>query len=324
MRAIVVDRPGGPEVMRLVEMPTPEPGPGEVRVRATAIGVNFADILCRRATHRSMRPPPIVPGCEVAGTIDACGVGVSSRRLGERVGVYSPFGGGYADALVVPSDYALPLPSTMEDDAAAALTHVMLTAHAALVRLCGARAGQTLLVTAAAGGLGTAVVQLARALGLVVIAAAGSAEKCARLAAAGHRAIDYGRPDWAARAREHGGERGIDLIVETVGGALFDEAQGLLAPLGTIVIAGAASGAFGRPDPAVLIDRSARCAALNLSVVYAQDPRGMAVAWTTLVAMHRDGAFQPAIGARYALADVAEAHRALESRATIGKLLIVP
>jgi NADPH:quinone reductase-like Zn-dependent oxidoreductase len=149
MKAMRAHMPGGPEVMGEVGLP-PEPQQGQLRVRLAAIGVNYADMMCRRAVHASMRPPPIVPGCESAGLVDACGPGVMRRRIGERVGVYSPFGVAYAESLVVPEHYALHLPEAMPYDEAAAFVHLSLTAHAALHGQGPVPPGATLLVTAAA------------------------------------------------------------------------------------------------------------------------------------------------------------------------------
>ena len=325
MRAVFVAEPGGPEVLRPIDLPVPGPLEGEVRVRVASIGVNFADILCRRATHRSMRPPPLVPGCEAAGIIDACGAGVDPARLGERVGVYSPFGGAYAEWLVVPSTYALPLPDTMSFEDASAFTHLALTAHAALHRIGDARPGMTLLVTAAAGGLGSMLTQLAVAEGLRVFAAAGSSDKCAELqgrAVAG--AFNYGSDDFETQVRAATAWRGVDRVVETVGGSLYVRCEALLAPLGRIVIAGAASGTLAKPHAAILLDRSASAATLNLSVIYAAEPAAMRTVWNELVEHFHAGTLVPRIGHRFALSDVGEAHRLIESRGSRDKVVVSP
>lgn len=333
MKAILVPRSGGPDVLQWVDLPVPDPGPGEIRVRLAAIGVNFADVLCRRATHRSMRPPPIVPGCEAAGVVDACGAGVTRWRLGDRVGVYSPFGGAYAEAMVVPERYALPLPPAMSFDEAAAFTHVALTAHAALcpdaprgeIVAHATNGAPTLLVTAAAGGLGGLVLQLGAALGLRTIAAVGSPEKQALLRARGIvDVVDYGSASLLDAVRERTDGRGVDLVVETVGGAVFDDALRALAPLGRIVVAGAAGGALPSPDLAALLDRSATCTTLNLSVRYASAPDAIDASWATLTGLYGEGRLRPRIGRRLPLAQAAEAHRLLESRQTVDKLLLMP
>jgi NADPH2:quinone reductase len=325
MRAIRVQTPGGPEVLQGVELAVPAPAAGEVRVRLHAIGVNFADVMCRRATHRSMRPPPIVPGCEGAGIIDACGPEVDPRRLGERVGVYSPFGGAYAERIVVPAAYALPLPPTMGFEDAAAFTHLALTAHEALFGLGRAEAGMSVLVTAAAGGLGGMLRQLARVAGLHGIAAVGSAAKRTALLAAGEQTVlVYGDDDLGDAVLAATGGRGVDLVVDTVGGAVFAQSQRALAPLGRVVVAGAASGALAAPDMAGLLDRSASCATLNLSVVFAHAPERMRAAWERLTGFYDAGALNPQIGHRFALHEAAAAQYLLESRGSMGKILLNP
>jgi NADPH2:quinone reductase len=306
-------------------MALPEPARGEVRVRLEIIGVNFADVMCRRATHRSMRPPPIVPGCEGAGVIDACGQGVDPARLGERVGVYSPFGGAYAEWLVVPGDYALPLPPAMSFDEAAAFTHLALTAHEALFGCARAEAGMRVLVTAAAGGLGGMLIQLARATGLEVVAAVGSEDKRRALLAAGVQPVlVYGEADLGAAVLEATAGRGVDIVVDTVGGVVPGQAQRALAPLGRLVIAGAASGTLAAPDMAGLLDRSALCATLNLRVVFAHAPARMHAAWARLAGLHSAGALRARIGHRFALHHAAAAQELIESRRSMGKILLDP
>jgi NADPH2:quinone reductase len=325
VKAVLVRRAGGPDVLELVEQPVPNPGHGEVRVRLHSIGVNYADVMCRKAIHRSMRPPPIVLGCEASGIIEACGTGTPERSVGERVGVYSPFGGAYAEALVVPESYALRLPDSMTFEEGAAFTHVYLTAYQALHGISPLQKGSSVLVTAAAGGLGGAVIQLASAAGARVIAAVGSASKRAELQARGiEHVIDYGSSDLTAETLRATSQRGVDLAIETVGGRIFQQAQQALAPLGRIVIAGMAGGGESQPDIPALLARSASCATLNLSVVYSQQPAHMRGVWAQLCSLYATGGLSPDIGNRFPLAQAADAHRLLESRANVGKILLNP
>jgi len=325
MKAVLARAAGGPEVLSSIEQPVPQPRDGEVRVRVLSIGVNYADVLCRQAVHQSMRQPPIIPGCEAAGIVEACGAGVSRHRVGDRVGVYSPFGGAYAEALVVPENYALPLPESMSFEEGAAFTHVYLTAHEALNASAPPRPGASVLVTAAAGGLGGAVLQLAAALELRVIAAVGSPTKRQMLLDRGiETVIDYGTSHLTEAVLEATDGRGVDIAIETVGGVLFEQAQDALAPLGKIVIAGAASGREPRPDVSALLARSAICATLNLSVVFAKRPANAHAAWDRLTALYAKKLLQPRIGHRFELKDAAEAHRLLESRASTDKILLTP
>jgi NADPH2:quinone reductase len=324
MKSVLVRRAGGPDVLELVDLPIPEPGPGEVRVSVRAIGVNYADVMGRKAIHRSIRPPPIVIGCEASGVIDACGAGVDPARLQERVGVYSPFGGAYAEALTVPQQYALPLPANMPFEDAAAFTHVFLTAHEALHGVTPLSNGSTVLVTAAAGGLGGALIQLAQAADTQVIAAVGSEAKRRLLAARGVASvINYAENNLTAAVLAATNGRGVDLAVETVGGELFQQAQSALAPLGRIVIAGMAGGKDALPDVATLLDRSASCTTLNLSVIFAHRPDHIRSVWSSLIRLYAAGKLQPRIGQRFKLQDAAAAHRLLESRASTDKILLL-
>lgn len=324
MKSIWVKRAGGPEVLEIIDSPLPVPGPGEVRVGVRAIGVNFADVMGRKAIHRSIRPPPFIIGCEASGVIDAVGPEVDSLRLNQRVGVYSPFGGAYAEALVIPQQYALPLPPGMSFDEAAGFTHVFLTAHQALNAVTPLQKGSTVLVTAAAGGLGGALLQLAHSAGADVIAAVGSETKRQLLTARGlNRVINYGDTDLATAVLDATDGRGVDLAVETVGGEVFQHAQRALAPLGRIVIAGMASGESKPPDIPTLLDRSASLTTLNLSVVFAQRPEHVRSVWSQLTTLYEAGALKVRIGRRFPLTQAAEAHRLLESRASTDKILLL-
>ena len=236
MKAVLARAAGGPEVLSSIEQPVPQPRDGEVRVRALSIGVNYADVLCRQAVHQSMRPPPIIPGCEAAGIVEACGAGVSRHRVGDRVGVYSPFGGAYAEALVVPENYALSLPEGMSFEEGAAFTHVYLSAHEALNASAPPRPGASVLVTAAAGGLGGAVLQLAAALELRVIAAVGSPTKRQMLLDRGiETVIDYGTSHLTEAVLEVTDGRGVDVAIEALGTQpTFEAALRVLRPGGTL------------------------------------------------------------------------------------------
>ncbi|NKF22621.1 quinone oxidoreductase family protein [Solimonas marina] len=325
MRAIEVTHPGGPEVLRLIDAPLPVPRADEVRVRLHAIGVNYADVLCRRGAHPSMRQPPIIVGCEGAGEVVACGPDVTQHRVGERVGVYSPFGGAYADELVVPERYALPLPAAMAWDEAAAFTHVYLTAWHALRTQGRATPGDWLFVSAAAGGLGGAVRQLADAFGLQIIAGVGSDAKADALRAAGcAHVVNYEREDLRARLADITGGRGVDIAIETVGGRVFAAVQQALAPLARLVTVGVAGGDGPQPDVGTLLAQSASYATLNLSVIFARCAALIAPSWQALLALYARGALRPQIGHRYALAQAADAQALMESRRSTGKIVLTP
>src|SRR5260370_23868971 len=171
MQAIVVERAGSPEVMVPSELEKPSPGPGEVLVRLYASGVNYADLMLRSGKYPGMRQPPRIPGCEGSGYVESVGRGANRFRRGDRVGVYSPGGGAYAEWMTARETHVLPLPPAMSFVEGAAFLHVFLTAYHALRTLGRARPDEWLIVTAAAGGVGSALVQLALAWGIRIIGA---------------------------------------------------------------------------------------------------------------------------------------------------------
>ncbi|HUD51078.1 NADPH:quinone oxidoreductase family protein [Parvibaculum sp.] len=325
MKAIRAERRGGPEVLAWVDLPVPEIDEHAVLVRFHAIGVNYADVLCREAAHPSMRPPPIVVGCEGAGVVVACGAAVREHRPGDRVGVYSPFGGAYAEWVSVPAHYALPLPETMSFEEAAAFTHVYLTGYHALRTLGHAESGDGLFISAAAGGLGTAILQLAKAWNLRMIAGIGSDEKREYVAKLGvEHVVNYRVEDVSARLAEITEGRGPDVVIETVGGELFWTLQQALAPLGRLVTVGVAGGIEPRPDVGTLLSKSASYAALNLSVIFARKPELIPPSWRDLCDLYMNGALPPVIGHRFRLDEAAMAHELLESRRSTGKIILLP
>lgn len=325
MKAIRAERRGGPEVLAKVDLPMPEIDDHAVLVRLHAIGVNYADVMCREAAHPSMQPPPIVVGCEGAGIVEACGAAVRDHQPGDRVGIYSPFGGAYAEWISVPAHYALPLPATMSFEDGAAFTHVYLTAYHALHTLGRAQVGDRLFISAAAGGLGTAILQLAKAWCLEAIAGVGSDEKRSFLAGLGvEHVVNYRREDVASRLAEITAGQGPDLVIETVGGELFETLQRALAPLGRLVTVGVAGGIEPRPDVGTLLSKSAVYAALNLSVIFARKRELIPPSWRDLCDLYMKGTLQPVIGHRFRLDEAAAAHELLESRRSTGKILLFP
>jgi len=325
INAVHADRCGGSEVLVAREISTPHLRPGYVLVRLESIGVNYADLMCRRGAHPGMPSPPIVLGCEGAGRVEVCGSDVTLLREGDRVGVYSPWGGTYATYIAVPQTYALPLPRSMSYDEAAAFTHVYLTAYHALRTLGRAQSGQWLLVTAAAGGLGTALMQLGNLWELRIIGCVGSKSKFHVLERLGitHR-LCYGSGDLSRGVKEITHGHGIDISVETVGGELFGEVIESLAPLGRIVLAGIAGGERPHIDVDVLLSRSATCSTLNLSVMFAWKPKLIRQSWIDLIDLYSEQNLRPIIGHRFPLARVREAHDLMESRQSIGKILLSP
>ena len=241
MKAVVVRVPGGPHALEATELPLPEPGPGQARVRAQAIGVGRPDVLMRQGTYKWMPPLPAIPGNEVAGLVDALGPDAAGLgvAVGERVLVSArelpQRGGGYAEYLCAPVKALYPLPPAIGDDDAVSLPNFQL-AQALLFGCGSARPVRSVLVTAAAGGVASAMVQTARARGLQVIATASTAAKRDFVLQQGaSAALDPQAPDLADQVRSLTGGRGVDLALDPSGGALFIACLHALAPLGLAV-----------------------------------------------------------------------------------------
>jgi NADPH2:quinone reductase len=311
----------------MIDRPTPTPQDGEVLVEVEAIGVNFSDTLIRQNRYAVTPTLPAVPGIEVAGTV--AGKDTRGLPVGTRVAVplfaTGAVGGGYSDHVVVNADLAVRLPDTLSFDAAVALMMQGLTALY-LARLITAP-GKTVLVNAAAGGVGSLLVQLARRAGASrVIAAAGSLEKLDYVRSLGaDAAVDYTKPDWVDAVRTASGGIGPDIIYESAGGAVTYGSLAALAPGGRIVIYGALniqSFALGVPELIGLIFKNQSLTGFALPTLLT--PGGLKTGLTELFNLAVRGELKATIGGTYPLAHAGDAHRALEGRLTTGKLLLVP
>lgn len=328
MKAIQIGRVGGPEVMRLVDVPgAGAPGPGEVRVRHTACGVNFIDTY-----HRTGLYPlalPAVLGVEGAGVVEAVGAGVTHVAVGDRVAYAARSPGSYAQARVLDATPVVRLPDGIDDARGAAMMLKGLTVQYLLRRtrpqLRDLVAGDTILWHAAAGGVGLIACQWAEALGLRVIATAGSAEKCALAVRHGAaHAIDYRTEDVVARVRELTGGRGVRVVYDSVGKDTWERSLDCLEPLGLMVSFGNASGAV----PPISIGQLAAKGSLHVTrpTLFTHLATREAVREMTeeLFAIVGSGAVRIDEPRRYTLADAAAAHRDLEGRATTGALVLIP
>lgn len=329
MQVIQLTRFGGPEVLQLAQLPTPVPGPGEILVRVRAAGVNFAETLMRVDRYAMTPPLPSVPGVEAAGEIVAIGPDVGGLDLGARVaaplfaaGLHF---GGYADHVVVPAELAVLLPDGLSfEDATALMIQGLTAAH--LVKQ-GPPAGKTVLVNAAAGGVGSILVQLARRAGAkTIVAAASSDDKLAFARSLGADiGIDYTRPDWTTALRAALGGEGPDIIYESVGGAITTASLAALAPLGRIIVYGALNiqqFALGVPDLLGLIFKNQSLTGFALAPLLT--PASLRAELGALFGLAARGELRVTIGGSYPLERVGEAHQALEQRATMGKLVLLP
>lgn len=319
---------GGPEVLELVELPTPEPGPGQVRVRVAAAGVNFIDTYRRSGVYDV--PFPHVVGGEGAGTVEALGTGVSGVAVGDRVAWASGTSGSYAEQVLLDTEHAVPVPDEVELTTAAALMLQGMTAHYLVTSTFPVTPGQDVLVHAGAGGVGLLLTQLAVARGARVIATVGAAakEELARGAGASdvvrYDLLDDLTAELPARVRDLTGGHGVHTVFDGVGRATFDASLASLRPRGGLALFGAASGPVPPLDPQRL--NAAGSLFLTRPTLAHHTATREELLWRAgeLLDAVAAGTLHVRVGATFALRDAAEAHRALEGRATTGKVLLVP
>ncbi|WP_332686993.1 quinone oxidoreductase family protein [Bosea sp. (in: a-proteobacteria)] len=329
MKAIQFDRFGGPEVLELVEIERPSPGPGEVLIRVGAAGVNFFEVLMRQDRYAVTPALPFRPGVEVAGTVEALGDGVDEFRIDQRVAaalfIGSTSGGGYAEYVVASQEIVAPLPDAVSFAEATALLVQGLTALHLLRQ--NPPAGKTVLVNAAAGGVGSLLMQLARRSGAArVIAAASSAEKLELARRLGADAgVDYTQADWPERVRAANGAAGPDLVFEASGGEITAASLVLLAPFGRLVLYGPLAIQDFRPGAAevqALIFGNLSLRGFALLPLLRADR--IKAELGELFELAARGALRPLVGGSYPLQRANEAHAALESRRSTGKVVLAP
>ena len=325
-RAIQIQRFGGPEELQLVDLPVGDPGPGEVRIRHHAIGVNYIDIYQRTGLYPNALP--LALGMEGAGVVEAVGAGVTHLQPGDRAAYASAPPGSYSEVRVMPARCVVQLPDAIDFETGAAMMLKGLTVQYLLRRTLpqgGLQPGDTILFHAAAGGVGLIACQWARALGLTLIGTAGSDEKCelARAHGAAH-VINYRTENFAQRVREITGGRGVKAVYDSIGKDTFEGSLDCLAPFGLLASYGNASG----PVPPVNIGLLAAKGSLHLTrptlfthLATREATQAMA---DELFAVVASGDVRIPVSRRYALADVTQAHRDLEGRATTGCSILLP
>jgi NADPH2:quinone reductase len=315
MRAIQVQEFGGPEVLRLVDVPVPEPGDGEVLIRVTRAGINFADTHQRRNEYLAKAELPLIPGTEVAGV---------REDTGERV-VALTGTGGYAEYATAPAALTVPLPDGVDDGTALALLVQGLTAWHLYRTSARVRQGESVVVHAAAGGVGSLAVQLGRPMGAGrVIATASSEEKRALALELGADAAVDGAPEGLAdRLVEANGGRRVDVVFEMAGGAVFEQSLDALAPFGRLVAYGAASGERNEVQTGRLMRRSAAVVGFWLVHCLGQ-PDMLAGPLADLFERAARGELRAIVGGTYPLSEAARAHENMQARRTTGKLLLDP
>ena len=337
MRAVKITRFGPPEVLKISEVPVPVIGDGEVRVRVRTIGLNFADVFARLGYYPAIPKPPFVPGLEFAGTVDAVGKSVKGLRKGARVLGFSKLNA-YAEFVSVPAALLTRMPARMAFKEAASLGVTYLTAYHGLVTLGHVKKGESLLLHAAAGGVGTAALQIAKHLGVRVYATVGSPSKTQTAQEQGADVIiNYAEQDFAEIVRRDTNGYGVDVVLDSVGGKVFRKGWRLLKPMGRYILYGfaAAAGPKGVPKikalvesalfpliyPPSIVSRNVTLSGFNLyflfdKVDYLQQSMRKLLAW------YDKGVVRPVIGAVYPFEKIQEAHQFLQSRKSVGKVVV--
>jgi NADPH2:quinone reductase len=321
--AIHITQPGGPEVMHWSATHVAEPHPGEVRVRNTAIGLNFIDCYHRSGLYAL--PMPSGLGMEAVGVVDAIGAGVSEFCVGDRVATIGPPAGAYAEVRNMTAARVVRLPGGVDDRTAAAGLFKGLTAHYLLFRTWRVRSRESILVHAAAGGVGQIMTQWARHLGATVIGTVGSEEKATLALARGcHHVIDYNREDFARRVREITHGRGVDVVYDSVGKATFEGSLDCLRPMGLMASFGNASGPVPPFDPLVLMKKGSLFFTRASLMDYTKQRADLLAGASAVLDALAKGFVKVEIGQTYPLREAAQAHRDLEARKTTGSTLLIP
>ncbi len=335
MRQVVIPRHGPPEVFEVREVPDPVPADGEMLIRVRAAGVNFADVLARIGLYPDAPKPPVVVGYEVAGIVEAVGPGVTSAHEGDRVVALTRFGG-YADRVVVPAAQAFRFPDELSDAEAAAVPVTYLTAALALYRMAAISAGETVLVHNAGGGLGIAATQLARLRRTKVIGTASAAKHDALRSFGVEDVIDYRHANVEAEVRRITRGRGVDVILDPIGGRSFTTSYRLLAPLGRLIMVGVSSVASERRSgwrvlrawwsmpsfkPLSMMNRNRGVFGLNVGHLW-DERRHLQPIMDLLMTELSAGRLQPIVARTFPLERAAEAHRFIQNRANIGKVVL--
>jgi NADPH:quinone reductase-like Zn-dependent oxidoreductase len=335
-RAVWIPKAGPPEVLELRTGPDPTPRAGEVTIRVRAAGVNFADVSARLGFYPDAPPFPCVVGYEVSGTVDAVGAGVSDLRVGQRVAALTRFGG-YSDLLAVPAAQVFPIADTIGFEQAAAIPVNYLTAVLMLRHFANVKAGERVLVHAAAGGVGMAAIQLCRAVGAEVIGTA-SASKHATLREAGvSHCIDYRTEDFEAATKRITNGRGVDIVLDATGA--FSKSYRVLAPLGRLVCFGLSSASSGMTPsrlsalwavarlpwfhPIKLMNDNRAVIGVNLGHLWEQIDM-LRREMLQLITDCEAGRIRPVVDRTFPLAETAAAHRFIQERRNVGKVLLVP
>lgn len=320
-RTVIIEQHGGAEVLQLVDRPVGDPGPGEIRIRHVACGLNFIDVYQRSGLYKLALPAAL--GMEASGVVEAVGEGVPNLRPGDRAAYAATPPGAYAEARVMPAAQVCPLPDAISFEDGAAMMLKGLTVDYLFNRTTPIARGDWVLFHAAAGGVGLIACQWARSEGINLIATAGTDEKCRMALDHGAvHAINYRTGDFVQSVREITGGRGVDVVMDSVGKDTFTGSLDSLRPLGMMISFGNASGPVPPVDLLALAARGSLKITRPTLFTHIADHATCQEMAGRLFGKVQSGAVKIAVGQRFALEKVAEAHRALEARATTGSTLL--
>jgi NADPH:quinone reductase len=324
VKAIRIHRHGGPEEMRWEDVEPGQPGPGQARVRHAAVGLNFIDVYHRSGLYPIAKMPAAL-GMEAAGVVEAVGAGVADLKAGDRVAYAGGAPGSYAEARVMPADVLVKVPAGIEDRTAAAMMLKGMTAEYLLRRTIQVKAGDAILVHAAAGGVGLILCQWANALGATVIGTVGNDEKAKLAKAHGcHHPIVTTREDFAKRTRELTGGKGVRVVYDSVGKDTFMGSLDSLAPRGLLALFGQSSGPVEAFNPALLAQKGSLYLTRPTLFGYNVQRADLVACADALFDVVKSGKVKIEINQTYKLAEAAKAHRDLEARKTTGSTVLLP
>ena len=322
MRAVVCNAWGEPESLTVENVDPPALGPDGVRISVKACGVNFGDTLLVAGTYQTKPDLPFSPGLEIAGEVLECAPGVDGVTPGQRV-IATIDHGGFAEQAVASADRVIPIPAAMDFTSAAAFPIAYGTSHLGLAYKALLRAGETLLVLGAAGGVGLTAVEIGKKIGATVIACAGGAEKLKVAAEYGaDHLIDYAAEDIRGRVKELTAGRGADVVYDPVGGAAFDGAMGAVARGGRLLIVGFASGKVPQIPANILLVKNVTAIGYYWGAQWMLDPALVRRSFDALFEWYGEGALRPHVSHTFALADAAAALHTLAERKSTGKIVI--
>ena len=324
MYRMVVRELAGPAALEREELSEVKAGPGEVVIDVKAIGCNFFDTLITQGKYQIRPDLPFSPGAEVAGIVRQAGKGVSRFSVGDQVSALLEYGG-FASTVAAPEARVFPMPAQMSFEEAAALGLVYQTSYVGLVHRANLREGETLLVHAAAGGVGLAAVQIGAALGARVIGTAGTADKLSLVKQNGaDAALNYREEDWVKRVKELTDGRGADVIYDPVGGDTFDLSTKCIAFEGRILIIGFASGTIPSAKMNRVLVKNFSLVGLHWGLYFKKNPELLRKTQEAISRMHAEGKIAPLVSATYSLSDAESALAALGGRKTTGKIVLIP